>query len=187
MEIVGAIVVGRFLDRERGAASTRRTRAIVCLGSFVVINCAGNIFAAAQEYAAKRNGGTPIAHDIAGLSVVSPSLAFACWGFADAQIQVFCYWLMGGFYTLGSDHSRAVGFYKMVQSLGSKFGLFSFQRFFCYWLALIATVLYLSCVASIGFYFIPTSRLSEISQLACSSLFFVLGTALSISQLPSRP
>lgn len=130
MEIVGAIVVGRFLDRERGAASTRRTRAIVCLGSFVVINCAGNIFAAAQEYAAKRNGGTPIAHDIAGLSVVSPSLAFACWGFADAQIQVFCYWLMGGFYTLGSDHSRAVGFYKMVQSLGSKFGLSPFNDFY---------------------------------------------------------
>jgi hypothetical protein len=130
MEIVGAIVVGRFLDRERGAASTRRTRAIVCLGSFVVINCAGNIFAAAQEYAAKRNGGTPIAHDIAGLSVVSPSLAFACWGFADAQIQVFCYWLMGGFYTLGSDHSRAVGFYKMIQSLGSKFGLSPFNDFY---------------------------------------------------------
>jgi hypothetical protein len=183
MEIVGAIVVGRFLDRERDAASTRRTRAIICLGSFVVINCTGNVFAAAQEYAAKRNGGAPIAHDIATLSVVSPSLAFACWGFADAQIQVFCYWLMGGFYTLGSDHSRAVSFFKCVQSLGSKCGFSSFNES-CYWLALIRDMRHLFVKASIGFYFIPTSRLSEISQLACSSLIFVLGTALSFSQLP---
>ncbi|KAL3811154.1 hypothetical protein ACHAXA_001369 [Cyclostephanos tholiformis] len=157
MEIVGAVIVGRFLDKGRYVASTRRTRAIMCLGSFVVINCAGNIFAAAQEYAAKENDGNPIAHDISDVSVVSPSLAFACWGFADAQIQVFCYWLMGGLYTSGSDHSRAVGFYKLVQSLGT----------------------------SIGFYLIPTSRLSESSQLAWSSLVFFLGTALSFSQLPS--
>jgi hypothetical protein len=188
MEIVGAIVVGRFLDRERDAASTRRTRAIVCVGSFVIINCTGNIFSAAQEYAAKQNGGTPIAHDIADLSVVPPSLAFACWGFADAQIQVFCYWLLGGFYTLGSDHSRAVGFYKMVQSLGSKFGLSSFNESYpALDQHLIVTVLYLFFTASIGFYFIPTSRLSEVSQLACSSVIFVVGTALSFSQLPSRP
>ena len=39
---------------------------------------------------------------------------------ADAQIQVYCYWLMGSFYTSGSDHSRAVGWYKCIQSLGSE-------------------------------------------------------------------
>lgn len=115
MEIVGAIVVGRSLDGEWNVASTRRTRAVMCLMSFVVINSMGNIFAAAQEYDARANDGQPIAHDISDASVVSPSLAFACWGFADAQIQVFCYWLMGGLYNSGSDHSRAVGFYKLVQ------------------------------------------------------------------------
>ena len=93
----------------------------MCLTSFVVINSMGNIFAAVQEYDARANDGNPIAHDISDASVVSPSLAFACWGFADAQIQVFCYWLMGGLYKSGRDHSRGVGFYKLVQSLGSKF------------------------------------------------------------------
>jgi len=157
MEIVGAIITGRFLDREDHASdANRRKRATACLAAFMVINCAGNVLAAMQEYAANHHT-TQMAHDIADLSVVSPSLAFACWGFADAQIQVYCYWLMGSFYSSGSDHSRAVGWYKCVQSLGT----------------------------SIGFYLIPTSRLSEMSQLACSSVVFIIGTVLSFSQLPS--
>lgn len=156
MEIVGAIVCGRFLDYDDDKYGNRRQRAITCLVAFVVINCIGNILAAVQEYASKHSEG-PIAHDIAEISVISPSLAFACWGFADAQIQVYCYWLMGGFYSSGSDHARACGWYKCVQSLGT----------------------------SIGFYLIPTTRMSEMSQLACSSFVFVIGTALSFSQLPS--
>lgn len=159
MEIIGAIICGRFLDQEgAGHASdaSRRKRAIVCLLAFVIINGTGNALAARQEYDAKHTE-APIAHDIADFSVIYPSLAFAAWGFADAQIQVYCYWLMGGFFRSGSDHSRAVGWYKCIQSLGT----------------------------SIGFYFIPTSRLNEISQLAWSSFVFVVGTTLSFSQLPS--
>jgi len=159
MEIVGAIVCGRFLDREDPTSGDthRRKRAIACLLAFVVINSTGNVLAAMQENAATQNTTTSLAHDISDPSVISPSLAFACWGFADAQIQVYCYWLMGSFYSSGSEHSRAVGWYKCIQSLGT----------------------------SIGFYLIPTSRLSEMSQLACSSIVFVIGTALSFSQLPS--
>lgn len=153
MEIVGAIVVGRFLDRDIDSMSTRRTRAKICLGTFFAINLTGNVFAAMQECEAKKNDGIAIAHDISDMSVVPPTLAFACWGFADAQIQVFIYWLMGGMYSSGSDHSRAVGWYKCVQSLGT----------------------------SIGFYLIPISRLSEMSQLTTSSIIFVLGTALSVA------
>ncbi len=118
MEIIGALVCGRLLDTER-IAITRRKRAIACLVAFIAVNSTGNILAMIQEYAAKQNG-SAVAHDIADMSVVLPSLAFACWGFADAQIQVFCYWLMGDFFTSGSNHSRAVGYYKCIQSLGSE-------------------------------------------------------------------
>jgi hypothetical protein len=118
MEIIGAIVCGRLLDFECSAI-TRRKRSIACLAAFIVINTTGNILAAIQECAAKENG-TAIAHDIADKGVALPSLAFACWGFADAQIQVFCYWLIGNFSTSGADHSRAVGYYKCIQSFGSK-------------------------------------------------------------------
>jgi len=128
MEIVGAIVVGRFLDRDDHTSDTsRRKRAIACLTAFVVINCAGNVLAVMQEYSSQQNITSIVAHDISDPSVISPSLAFACWGFADAQIQVYCYWLMGSFYSSGSDHSRAVGWYKCVQSLGSTLYCFSQQ------------------------------------------------------------
>lgn len=118
MEIIGALVCGRLLDFE-SSTITRRKRAVACLLVFIIINTAGNILAASQEYAAKDND-SAVAHDISDRSVVLPSLAFACWGFADAQIQVFCYWLLGYFFTSGSNHSRAVGCYKCIQSLGSE-------------------------------------------------------------------
>mmetsp|Transcript_33704 Transcript_33704/g.61945 ORF Transcript_33704/g.61945 Transcript_33704/m.61945 type:complete len:198 (-) Transcript_33704:1338-1931(-) len=130
MEIVGAIVCGRFLDREDPTSGDthRRKRAIACLLAFVVINSTGNVLAAMQENAATQNTTTSLAHDISDPSVISPSLAFACWGFADAQIQVYCYWLMGSFYSSGSEHSRAVGWYKCIQSLGSEYDDCSFGR-----------------------------------------------------------
>lgn len=130
MEIVGAIICGRYLDKEEDDTFNvnRRKRAIICLGAFVVINGIGNVFAAMQEYEATENKGAT-AHDIAEWGVISPSLAFACWGFADAQIQVYCYWLMGSIYSTGSDQARAVGFYKCVQSLGSECTLASWLPF----------------------------------------------------------
>jgi len=150
-------MTGRFLDSDNRIASdsSRRKRAISCLVAFVAINSTGNILAFTEEHAAKHSNDT--AYDIANISVISPSLAFACWGFADAQIQVYCYWLMSGFFTSGSHHSRIVGWYKCIQSLGT----------------------------AIGFYLIPASRLSEMSQLVISSLVFVIGVILSFSQLPT--
>ncbi|KAL3795339.1 hypothetical protein HJC23_009512 [Cyclotella cryptica] len=157
MEILGAIVIGRFLDDDKVSENyshnksfSKKTRARLCLGSFIVINSIGNILAAIQEYNAK-HALTPTAHDILSVGVIPPSMAFACWGFADAQIQVYCYWLLGGFYSSGHDHARAVGVYKLAQSLGT----------------------------SIGFFLIPVSRLGELSQLLCSTLVFVVGTGLS--------
>jgi len=155
MEILGAIVVGRFLDNEKSKYDSQRKRAIICLVSFVLINGAGNVIAFFQEISAKHS--ISIANDISEMRAMVPSTAFALWGFADAQIQVYCYWLIGSFYSSGHDHSRAVGWYKCVQSLGT----------------------------AIGFFLIPTQRLSEVAQLSVSSLLFLLGTALSFTQLPS--
>ena len=164
MEILGAILVGRFLDDDKVDESYRgnkivckRTRAKLCLGFFMIVNSIGNIVAALQEYETKR-AQAPTAHDISSTSVILPSLAFACWGFADAQIQVYSYWLIGGFYNSGQHHARAVGFYKLVQSLGT----------------------------SIGFYLIPESRLSAMNQLLYSSLVFIAGSGLAFTQLPSQ-
>ena len=86
MEILGAIVCGRLLDSERKSTScinSRRNRAILCLLSFLVIDFIGNVLAAAQEVSTKQSGGYAVAHDIASFTALSPSLAFACWGFAE--------------------------------------------------------------------------------------------------------
>lgn len=157
MEILGAIVVGRFLDDDKryGSYPNQKARAKLCLGSFLVINSIGNILAAFQEYNAKYDVSST-ARDISSVAVVPPSFAFAFWGFADAQIQVYSYWLVGGFYESGHDHARAVGFYKLLQSFGT----------------------------SVGYFLIPVSRLAEMSQLLVSSLVFVVGTALAFTQLP---
>ena len=162
MEILGALVVGRFLDYDKAHSEypktkvlCKRARAKICLGSFLVINSIGNILAASQEYDAK-TAHMPTAHDISSVTVLPPSMAFACWGFADAQVQVYSYWLIGGFYDTGYDHARAVGFYKLVQSLGT----------------------------AIGYYLIPVSRLLEMSQLILSSFVFISGTGLAFTQLP---
>jgi len=157
-EIIAAIVCGRFLDKDKGrmAIASRRTRATACLGAFVIVNGLGNLLAWIQENSALQNGGEAMAHDISEFSVILPSLSFAAWGFADAQIQVYCYWIMGSLYQSGQEHSRAVGAYKCVQSAGT----------------------------ALGFYLIPPSRLSYMSQLACSSLVFVISSLLALVQLP---
>ena len=158
-EIIAAIVCGRFLDREgKGHLfASRRSRAIACLGLFTLLNATGNLLASALEKAAVRDGGLATAHDISDWGVIAPSLSFAAWGFADAQIQIYCYWVMGTLYKSGQEHSRAVGAYKCVQSAGT----------------------------ALGFYLTPASRMSYTAQLACSSVVFVAGTLLSLMQLPS--
>jgi len=177
MEIVGAVYWGRALDSNevqqiqiadhnkevdgycKGDEKTdapqkisRRESARRCLLLFFFVNSTGNVLAFVHEH----NALAGIERlDITDTRSFLPSLAFACWGFADSQIQVYCYWLMGALYS-SFDHSRAVGFYKCIQSLGY----------------------------SMGFYLIPVSRLSAITQLSLSSFIFVVGTGLSLFELP---
>jgi hypothetical protein len=110
MEILGAIFVGRFLDNDKSHHDNQRKRAIICLGSFILINGAANIIAFCQEISTKHSVATQ--HDIVEMRAIVLSLAFAMWGFADAQIQVYSYWLIGCLYKTGDNHSRAVGWYK---------------------------------------------------------------------------
>lgn len=151
MEIVGAIYCGRALDGrfEKGG---RPRSAVLCLALFIAVNTTGNVLAIYQEFSR-----TITAVDISDVHSVLPSLAFACWGFADSQIQVYSYWLIGALYETGDDHSRAFGFYKCMQSLG----------------------------VSVGFFLTPLTRLSALQQLILSSCVYVVGTALAFLRLPS--
>jgi MFS family permease len=165
MEIVGAIYCGRALDTgnvtelntnehtSSRSGNNRRAAAIKCLAIFVIVNSCGNLLAFLQEF---QSFDHVVALDISDPRSIWPSLAFACWGFADSQIHIYSYWLIGSMYTSSNDQSRAVGFLKCIQSLGY----------------------------TMGFYVIPTSRLSAVLQLVVSSCMFVIGTSLSLLELP---
>ena len=152
-EIVGAIYVGHALDRD----PMKRTQlAVQCLFLFIVVNTCGNLLAWYQEEKETSliKGLVPV--DITDPRSLLPSLAMACWGFADSQIQVYVYWLLGTLYETGDDHAHAVGLYKCIQSLG----------------------------VSIGFCLTPLTRLSALGQLTLSSVVYVVGTLLAFLQLP---
>eukprot|EP00977_Amphora_coffeiformis_P027439 scaffold34612_cov165-Amphora_coffeaeformis.AAC.5 len=150
-EIVGAIHVGKALDAD---PTKRKQLAVQCLLWFIVVNTSGNLLAWYQEIEASLDGA--VAVDITDSRSLLPSLALACWGFADSQIQVYVYWLLGTLFETGDDHARAVGFYKCIQSLG----------------------------VSIGFSLTPLTRLTALRQLALSSAVYVVGTLLAFGQLP---
>lgn len=165
MEIVGAIYCGRALDTSKvteldaneltsnRSRNSRRAAAVKCLIIFVIVNSCGNLLAFLQEF---QSFDHVLALDISDPRSIWPSLAFACWGFADSQIHIYCYWLIGSMYNSPNDHSRAVGFLKCIQSLGY----------------------------TMGFYIIPTTRVSAVLQLFVSSCMFVIGTSLSLLELP---
>lgn len=148
-EIIGAVYVGQALDAD---PTRRKQLAIQCLLLFIVVNTTGNLLAWYHEE------GLPeiVAADITDARAMLPSVALAGWGFADSQIQVYVYWLIGTLYETGDDHARAVGFYKCIQSMG----------------------------VSVGFALTPLSRLGATQQLALSSAVYVIGTALAFAQLP---
>jgi hypothetical protein len=157
-EIVGALFCGRALDcNASDSTKGRRWAAIRCLLLFMLVNTLGNALALIQEYESLQLAVVE-ALDITDWLTWRPTLAFGCWGFADAQIQVYCYWLLNTLYSTDDDHSRAVGFYKCIQSLG----------------------------VSIGFSLTPLTRLTALHQLWLSTAVYAVGTGLAFTQLPQR-
>jgi hypothetical protein len=155
MEILGALFCGRLLDGELSNVHSKKQAAIWCLASFVLINATGNVIAFAEELGSI--DGTAVALDISDPRSFLPSLAFACWGWADSQINLYAMWLIGTLYSSASEHARAIGFYKCSQSLGY----------------------------ALGFYLMPVSRMNALAQLTLSTALFLLGTGLSVLELPN--
>jgi hypothetical protein len=154
MEIVAALVCGRALDRTATADKrSRRRAALQCLAVFFVVNSAGHALALAHEVHTAT--GVPPLDVLTDASSLWPSLAFGCWGWADAYISVYIVWLLGALYE-GHDQARAIACYKCVQSLGY----------------------------AVGFFVSPVTRLSAVGQWMLSSAVFLVGTALSLRQLP---
>jgi hypothetical protein len=156
-EIVGGLFIGAMLDKASKRA--QRSAAKKCLGLFFVVTAASFILCYFQEITcAFEDKDCRDEIEYNDSRVIIPSIIYALWGFSDSQIQTYAYWLMGTLYEGGDEQARAVGFYKMVQSLG--------------W--------------TVGFALVPSSRMEPIVQMGCTAACFVVGTALAVCELPTN-
>uniref|UniRef100_A0A7S2WEB7 Major facilitator superfamily (MFS) profile domain-containing protein n=1 Tax=Rhizochromulina marina TaxID=1034831 RepID=A0A7S2WEB7_9STRA len=143
-ELIGAYVSARIVDGSPG-----RQAAVRGYSLFFLVTTLGYICALWLE---SQEAHHPEDIDNRGtVALVLPgALAMAFWGFSDSQIQALAYWQLGQEYSTGTDQSRAVGFYKMVQSAG-----------WC-----------------LGFALSPTKRLAPILQLTATAACYIVGVAL---------
>lgn len=152
-EIGGAFGAGWFLDRPFAAATPRRAAALQLL-LFTLLTAVGYAFAASLWRDADGNPRLSFPRD--GLRLVAPSLAFFLWGLSDSQAQAYAYWLLRRMHSSGTAQARAVGYYKLVQSLG--------------W-----------CV---GFALVPAERCPPLVQLVATGTCGMLGALLALCALP---
>jgi len=154
-EVLGAALAGWTLD----TASTPRAGALRQLAAFGLATSAAYALALSVEVPAARahwpTCSTPRLQ-LGEEGVAVPSLAFFLWGLSDSQVQAYAYWLLRQLHSGGDELARAVGFYKMVQSLG--------------W--------------SVGFLLVPSWRLPPLVQNLATAACGALGLALALRELP---
>ena len=155
-EIIGGLYVGSMLDRSR----SQREAAKRCLALFAVVTASSFVMCYFQELpcAFSEDDNCVKKINYYEKEAIVPTAIYALWGFSDSQIQTYSYWLMGTLYEDGLTQARAVGFYKMVQSLG--------------W--------------SIGFFLMPSKVMEPIVQMLFTAACFVVGLALSLKELPAE-
>ena len=155
-EIIGGLYVGSMLDKslsQRGAAKR-------CLALFAVVTAASFVLCYFQELPCAFSDDDNCVKKVNyyDREAIVPTIIYALWGFSDSQIQTYSYWLMGSLYETGVEQARAVGFYKMVQSLG--------------W--------------SVGFFLMPEDVMEPIVQMLCTAACFAVGLGLALTELPKE-
>jgi MFS family permease len=164
VNMLGGIWIGRVVDGScwfcgSHLVKQHRVVAIRCLWVSVIFTTIGNACAVAQEWKCRNAVHDELCVVALDYMALVPSIAYACWGFTDATVQTYCYWLLGLYYESQEEQSRAIGFYICVQSFG--------------W--------------ALGFWFIPASRMKPITQLAWTVVTYFVGTILCLWELPPRP
>jgi len=148
-EIFSAWIVGRLLDRQSRKAGPRTSLQLMLF--FVVITMAANAVALVWE----SRGGPADEASITDVDVIAPTVLFFVWGFSDALLQTYVYWLLGHLFDTAKAQTRAVGTFKLLQSLGY----------------------------TIGFIIVPGSRCAYEIQIALSSAALILGAAFATHKL----
>mmetsp|Transcript_6948 Transcript_6948/g.10536 ORF Transcript_6948/g.10536 Transcript_6948/m.10536 type:complete len:494 (-) Transcript_6948:545-2026(-) len=161
----GAVWIGRVLDGSWwfwGGRLVRQHRVVAIrnLWVSVIVTTLGNICAVIQEWDCRNAISdklcvVPLDYTD-GTKVIVPTVAYACWGFTEAVVMTYIFWLIGVYYESQEDQSRAMAFYACIHSFG--------------W--------------AVGFWFIPASRMKPFTQLTWTIVIFFVGTFLCLLELP---
>ncbi|KAH9097397.1 hypothetical protein LEN26_002190, partial [Aphanomyces euteiches] len=112
-QMLGAYTVGIFLDRP-GAKKTKALKSILVIGVLIMVMWASALWMQIDfEFglAAKKKG-----IDFKEGRYWLKALLYMFWGFNDAIVQVWSYWLMGQYSDDLGTLGRYAGYYKCVQS-----------------------------------------------------------------------
>lgn len=115
-QMLGAWVLGVLLDLDKLPLAARAWISLASLAAIVGISWFLGI-AANDKYGL--DGTDVVAIDFNDVDYIGPLLLYGLWGFSDALVQCWSYWLMGQLEESAEKLSRLAGVYKSVQSLGA--------------------------------------------------------------------
>lgn len=161
--IAGGFRAGAVLDSEKACCRkkplSRRAKAKRALTVFFVLTAAPYALAFHLELDFREDRQNPVGFGDAPIAWLSPTIVFMLWGFSDSYIQAYAYWLIDQLYDDGgSERSRAIAYYKFVQSAG-----------YC-----------------VGFALLPANRCPFQLQLILNVACAALGTFLAFFALPPQ-
>jgi len=109
--IIGVLMTGTMLDRFT-KRHQERSGAIIVLMLASLVHVAGFALAAVVETSAYWNK----RYTLDDANIILPSIVFILWGWSDAMINSFLYWIIGVRFTSGPERARAIGFFKLLNS-----------------------------------------------------------------------
>jgi len=121
-QMVGAKTLSCLLDATRMSAGKR---AWVSFGASTVLISVTWIWGALAnskymlDSAEVSKGGMRVLYEYNEFGFIEAATLMLLWGYCDALVQTWCYWVMTQLYTKSEDFSRIAGIFKFAQSMGS--------------------------------------------------------------------
>merc|ERR1719469_1027270 len=120
-QMVGAKNLGCLLDSSmpvgrRAYVAIMASAVLIAIGWIWGI-CANGLYRLDDELI--KDGGKRELYDYKDPMFVEAALLMTLWGYCDALIQTWCYWVMTQLFNTPEDFGRIAGIFKFAQSLGS--------------------------------------------------------------------
>ncbi|KAK9720790.1 hypothetical protein K7432_003893 [Basidiobolus ranarum] len=115
-QMLGAFLLGSFLDSSRFGRRTRALYGLVGVGVLFTATWAGGL--ALQLQYTREDHPVDIDFIKGGGDFWPKWLLYICYGLCDAALQTYAYWLMGALSNDSTVLARYAGYYKGVQSAG---------------------------------------------------------------------